>query len=156
LPVHHDLRRPGRQHPGRRVPGLSHRLRRVFVRARLGHRHDPHLDHRSRQLLLPALARQRMRRRRHVAARDSRRAAVRWALILLLAAYVLAPFASMVSVSFKPESEVFARELSLLPREATLDNYRMIFTFIPYPRFFLNSLLVAVVTTLVSTVVSTL
>ena len=97
-----------------------------------------------------------MSRRGPMAAREQRKAVLRWVLIALFAAYVLAPFAWMVLVSFKPEYEVFARELSLLPRQPTLDNYRMIFTFIPYPRFFFNSLLVAVVTTLVSTAVSTL
>lgn len=94
--------------------------------------------------------------RRQPTARDRRNAVIRWVLVGLFAAYVLAPFAWMISVSFKPEHEVFARELSLLPRDPTLGNYTMIFTFIPYPRFFLNSLLVAVVTTLVSTVVSAL
>ena len=75
--------------------------------------------------------------------------------VVLFALYVLAPFAWMISISFKPTEEIFAKTLALLPREPTLENYRMIFDFIPYPRYFLNSLLVAVVSTTASLVVAT-
>lgn len=85
-----------------------------------------------------------------------RRATLRWGVIALFALYVGAPFVWMISVSFKPETEVFAKELALFPREPTLANYEMIFSFVPYPRYFMNSVIVAVITTLVGIVISTL
>lgn len=88
---------------------------------------------------------------------EARRAAVvRWILLAFFGFYVIAPFIWMVSISLKPETEVFAREISLFPREPTLANYEMVFQAAPYVRYFFNSLLVAVVTTLGSIVVSTL
>ncbi len=81
---------------------------------------------------------------------------LRWVGVTLFCVYVLAPFVWMVSISFKPEAEIFARDLTLFPQAPTLANYRMIFDFIPYHRYFLNSLLVAVVTTLTSVGVSAL
>jgi multiple sugar transport system permease protein len=80
----------------------------------------------------------------------------RWGLVGLFGAYVLAPFIWMASISFKPEAEIFARELTLFPLTPTLANYRMIFEFIPYHRYFFNSLVVAIVTTLTSVGVSAL
>ena len=88
----------------------------------------------------------------------SRRGLSFWLIgaLLLFALYVLAPFAWMLSISFKPTEEVFARTLTLLPREPTLANYRTIFDFIPYPRYFANSVIVAVVSTSVSLVIASL
>jgi multiple sugar transport system permease protein len=85
-----------------------------------------------------------------------RRAILRWAVLSFFAVYVVSPFVWMVSISFKPETEIFAREVALLPQEPTLANYEAVFKAAPYLRFFLNSLLVAVITTIGSTVVSTL
>lgn len=85
-----------------------------------------------------------------------RRSALRWTVLAFFAVYVVSPFVWMVSISFKPETEIFARDVALFPREATLANYEAVFRAAPYLRFFLNSLLVAVVTTVGSTVVSTL
>ncbi len=81
---------------------------------------------------------------------------MRWVVLAFFAAYVIIPFVWMVSISLKPETEVFAREITLLPREPTLANYEAVFKAAPYLRYFLNSLLVAVVTTLGSIAVSTL
>lgn len=76
--------------------------------------------------------------------------------LLVFALYVLAPFVWMLSISFKPPEEIFAKSLSLLPILPTIENYTMIFNFIPYPRYFANSLIVALVSTSISLVVSTL
>ncbi|GLQ55601.1 carbohydrate ABC transporter permease [Devosia nitrariae] len=81
---------------------------------------------------------------------------LRWALLALLIAFVVCPFIWMVSISFKPEQEVFSKTLSILPRNPTLANYQMIFDFVPYPRFFMNSMIVAIVSTVCSLVASTL
>jgi ABC-type sugar transport system permease subunit len=55
------------------------------------------------------------------------------------------PFAYMLGASFKLNNEIY--ELSLLPREPTLDNYRRLFERSGFPRWFGNSLLVGTVTT---------
>jgi ABC-type glycerol-3-phosphate transport system permease component len=77
-----------------------------------------------------------------------------WGVLAFFFVIVVAPFVWMVSVSFKPDSEVFSKTVEILPRHPTWANYISIFQFIPYPRFFLNSVIVAVVTTAVSVVVS--
>ena len=55
------------------------------------------------------------------------------------------PFAYMLGASFKLNNEIY--ELSLLPREPTLDNYRRLFERSGFLRWFGNSLLVGTVTT---------
>jgi multiple sugar transport system permease protein len=56
------------------------------------------------------------------------------------------PFVYMLATSLKHNVEVY--ELSLLPRAPTLDNYRRLFAAAGFPRWILNSLLVASLTTL--------
>jgi multiple sugar transport system permease protein len=56
------------------------------------------------------------------------------------------PFAYMLATSFKGNVEVY--ELSLLPRAPTLANYQRLAGASGFPRWFLNSLVVATLTTL--------
>ena len=69
-----------------------------------------------------------------------------WTLLLLGGIVMLMPFVYMLSGSFKLSHEIY--ELSLLPREPTLDNYRRLFERSDFPRWFGNSLLVGTATTL--------
>lgn len=71
--------------------------------------------------------------------------AVVWGLLLLGGVLMVAPFVYMVSTSLKQNAEVY--ELSLLPRAPTLDNYRRLAAASGFPRWFLNSLAIATVTT---------
>jgi multiple sugar transport system permease protein len=64
-------------------------------------------------------------------------------LVLGLAATIL-PFAWMVSGSFKTQSEILSGEFSLLPNDATLQNFRDLFTKFPFGQYFTNSVVVAV------------
>ena len=68
-----------------------------------------------------------------------------WGLLLLGGVLMVAPFVYMVSTSLKQSAEVY--ELSLLPRAPTLDNYRRLAAASGFPRWFLNSLAIATVTT---------
>jgi len=77
-------------------------------------------------------------------------------VVMLLLGFVVSPFVWMAAISFKPEAEIFARDLTLFPKAATLENYRFVFSFSPYPRYFFNSVVVAVVSTILSLSVSTL
>ena len=70
---------------------------------------------------------------------------VAWTLLLLGGLVMVMPFAYMLSGSFKLNSEIY--ELSLLPREPTLDNYRRLFEKSEFVRWFGNSLLIGTLTT---------
>ena len=72
--------------------------------------------------------------------------AVVWGLLFLGGVLMMVPFAYMLSTSLKQNAEVY--ELSLVPRAPTLDNYRRLGAASGFPRWFLNSLAIAVATTL--------
>jgi multiple sugar transport system permease protein len=69
-----------------------------------------------------------------------------WALLLLGGVLMVMPFVYMLSTSLKSNAEVY--ELSLLPRAPTLANYRRLAEASGFPRWFFNSLVIAVLTTL--------
>jgi multiple sugar transport system permease protein len=69
--------------------------------------------------------------------------ALRHAVLLGGTAIMLAPFALMLSTSFKPKAEIFSPEFHLLPQHwAGVDNYREALTQVPLPHFLLNGVLV--------------
>jgi multiple sugar transport system permease protein len=68
-----------------------------------------------------------------------------WGLLLLGGVLMVVPFVYMLSTSLKQSAEVY--ELSLLPRAPTLDNYRRLAGASGFPRWFVNSLAIAVATT---------
>jgi multiple sugar transport system permease protein len=57
------------------------------------------------------------------------------------------PFVWMVLSSIKPDAEVTAVPPTWWPHHLTLDNYRTLFTKLDFPRYFLNSVLVALAVT---------
>ncbi len=61
--------------------------------------------------------------------------------------YTLFPFYWVLSVSIKPEQQIFARELSLIPHDFTLENYRGLFEFLRFERYLRNSMVVTLSTT---------
>lgn len=65
------------------------------------------------------------------------------ALLLLGVGLTLAPYAWMVSSSFKPHTEIFSATLELIPRRPILDNYVVAVTREPTLRAILNSLVMA-------------
>ena len=71
--------------------------------------------------------------------------AVVWVLLLAGGLLMVMPFVYMLSTSLKSNAEVY--ELSLLPRAPTLANYQRLAGASGFPRWFLNSLAIAVVTT---------
>ena len=71
--------------------------------------------------------------------------AVVWVLLLAGGILMVMPFVYMVSTSLKTNAEVY--ELSLVPRAPTLENYRRLGGASGFPRWFLNSLAIAIVTT---------
>ena len=73
-----------------------------------------------------------------------------WLAGLAIAIAWGAPFIWMVSTSLKLPGEVMTVDIEWLPRHATLDNYRRIFSEYPILRWGFNSLFVAVVSTALS------
>jgi ABC-type glycerol-3-phosphate transport system permease component len=65
------------------------------------------------------------------------------ALLLLAAVLTLAPYAWMVSSSFKPHAEIFSATLELVPRRPIVDNYVVAVTREPTLRAIGNSLVMA-------------
>ena len=134
LSLHHDIRRPCRQHQGDRVSRVSHRLCRIRIRPRFGHRNPADAYHCGDQLLLPAregcgmiAGRTNVRKGSYkatISGRARNAAVLRWIVLAFFAIYVIAPFVWMVSISLKPETEVFAREIAILPREPNPANYQ--------------------------------
>ncbi|NMB10969.1 MAG: carbohydrate ABC transporter permease [Firmicutes bacterium] len=69
-------------------------------------------------------------------------------LVALGALTMILPFIWMLSTSFKPPEEVITWPPQFIPRHPTLQNYVEAFAAAPFLRFFLNSLLVASVSTI--------
>jgi multiple sugar transport system permease protein len=63
-------------------------------------------------------------------------------LILLGATLMLAPLVWMVSTSFKDEGDVFLIPVQWIPKRILWSNYPEALTFVPYVRYFLNSVVV--------------
>ena len=72
-----------------------------------------------------------------------------WVYLVLGAGVLLmlAPFAWMLLGSFKPEAELQRVPPTWWPETPSLDNYRQLFDRLDFPRFFANSVLVAVAVT---------
>lgn len=71
----------------------------------------------------------------------------KWYLYLPLVAGLLVtilPFVWMVSGAFKPRQEILSGGISILPENATLENFRDLFTRTEFTHYFLNSAVVAI------------
>ena len=77
-------------------------------------------------------------------------------LIIIGAISMLAPFIWMFSVSFMTDSQIFSVPVKIIPNPLILDNYINVFSKLPITRFFLNSLFVAVTTTVFQVIFSSL
>ncbi len=70
------------------------------------------------------------------------------ALLVVGAGIMLLPFIYMIGTSFKPPTEVLTWPPTLFAVHPTWDNYRNLTTIAPFPRFFLNSLIMSTASTL--------
>jgi multiple sugar transport system permease protein len=80
---------------------------------------------------------------------------ISYPILTLLALLCLVPFAWMLLTSFKPEDELFSNALGL-PSTLAWENYPRAFTFFPFVRFLLNTLVLAVGGTLLHLLTSCL
>jgi multiple sugar transport system permease protein len=86
---------------------------------------------------------------RVIAAAQVLRAAL-YLLLIVTAVMVVYPFLAMVLTSFKPQREVVTFPPHLLPSTWTLDNYRLIWTRIPFGLLLRNSVIYSTTITVVS------
>jgi ABC-type glycerol-3-phosphate transport system permease component len=76
-----------------------------------------------------------------MAARRLRRAGL-YAFIVAVSVLMVVPFVWTVSTSLKESADVFATPPQLIPDPVTLQNYEDVFTLLPFPRYFVNSVVV--------------
>ncbi len=69
-------------------------------------------------------------------------------ILILIAISMLYPFFVMVNLSFVKNDEIFSQAGNLFYTGLTFENYKNVFVQIPLSRYFLNSLIVAVITTI--------
>ena len=78
-------------------------------------------------------------------------------ILLLVSAITLYPFLWMLAASFMPLIEILQGGLSLIRPGMSFDNYRFIFGVTAYfPRWFLNSLIVALIGTVLNVILNTM
>lgn len=77
-------------------------------------------------------------------AKRQRRTAVWYITALIITLCTIYPFLWMVSTSFKPMVDIYARPLNLIPRGANIENYQQVLETVPFSLYFRNSLLLAV------------
>lgn len=73
-----------------------------------------------------------------------------WALVIMVALFVIFPFVWMVLTSFKTQKDVFAFPAQLLPTHWSLQGYMNIWKELPFARLFLNSVIFAGGVTVIS------
>jgi len=75
-------------------------------------------------------------------------------IVILLCMLTIFPFIWMLSTSLKIPTEVFTKDIRIIPRSPTLRNFPDAFDYFPVARWFWNSLFIAVMTTLGKLVIS--
>jgi multiple sugar transport system permease protein len=86
--------------------------------------------------------------------RASRWNILRHVVLILGAVVVLTPFLYMVGTSFKPHAYVLELPPSFIPSHPTLDNYRNALTSNHFARYFMNSAIVAISSTILTLLLS--
>ncbi|MGI3779160.1 MAG: carbohydrate ABC transporter permease [Janthinobacterium lividum] len=84
------------------------------------------------------------------------RRAISYAVLCLVALAFVAPLVYMLATSLKPAGEEFTTPPALFGSALRFANYSDAFTYLPFARFLLNGLLVAVAGTVINMVVSAL
>lgn len=66
-----------------------------------------------------------------------------WICVCLVSVMTVAPLLWTLATSFKPAEEILTNALSFIPHSPTLSNYFEVFTTVPFARYFVNTLVVA-------------
>jgi len=73
-------------------------------------------------------------------------------LTLILVLLTAIPYVYMAGATFRPNTELFSLPITLFPKSLYLGNYEQLFEMFPYVRWFLNTVFVAGIRTLVAIV----
>jgi multiple sugar transport system permease protein len=87
-------------------------------------------------------------------ARQRAELGARYVVLIAGAVLMVIPFAYMLATSFKPHAFIFELPPDFIPNQPTVDNYKNAWSSNQFDRYFMNSLIVAVATTLISVFVS--
>ncbi len=79
-----------------------------------------------------------------------------YAILIFMALTMVIPFVWMVTTSLKAPNAAFTYPPQLLPTEIDFRNYEMLFTLVPFGRYFLNTLFVTAMTVIGQIVVTSL
>jgi arabinogalactan oligomer/maltooligosaccharide transport system permease protein len=77
-----------------------------------------------------------------------------YAVLILFCIVAIYPILQVVTISLRPSDRLLSTSLELIPDNATLDNYRRLFTEQPFLLWMWNSILVAVVVTITGVVLA--
>lgn len=80
---------------------------------------------------------------------------LRWIFIVLFMIITLVPFMWLILASFKTNQELFSAPFKL-PKKWMFENYESVLTSHPIPHYFFNSMFIAIVSTLLAVMISTL
>lgn len=67
---------------------------------------------------------------------------LRYGILLVAAVLMVGPLYWALATAFKPAGDIFASPPKWIPNPFTLNNFRDVFTLIPFPRYLLNSVIV--------------
>ena len=84
------------------------------------------------------------------------RLVIGYVCLVLIAISMLYPFFAMINLSLVPNGEIFNQGGKIIYSPITIDNYISVFNKIPLWKYFINSLFVAIVTTLGQVIISAL
>jgi multiple sugar transport system permease protein len=73
------------------------------------------------------------------------RETVYYVVMSVIGVVMVLPFLWSVGTSFKPNNEIFSPTLQLLPQNPTIEHYVKAFTDVPFGRYFMNSMFLAVI-----------
>jgi multiple sugar transport system permease protein len=75
-------------------------------------------------------------------------------LAIVMVAATVFPYVWILLTSIKPDAEIFTPDFHYLPQHATLDNYRQLLISTPIARYFVNSTIVASLSTMLALTVA--
>ena len=81
---------------------------------------------------------------------------VKYLVIILVSLTMVLPFVWMLSASLKAETEIFGFPIKWIPETFQWDNYTKVWTTVPFGLYYLNTLKIAVITTVLVVINSSL
>ena len=82
------------------------------------------------------------------------RRVILYLIVLVLVFVAVSPLVWLLFGSLKMDKELFANPFALFPENPTFENYRSLFVRVHFGKYFVNSMMVAVVSTIVAVAVA--